>query len=297
MLEIKDLEKSYGSHKVLKGITFEVKPSTIVGLIGKNGAGKTTIFHSLLNFFQYDGEILFDGKIISQVTFERIGYLPEERSVMPKETVFEQVTYLAQLKGMSAKEVKELLPQWMERLQVKGKMTDKIVRLSKGNQQKVQIIATLIHKPDLIILDEPFSGLDPVTAGLLKNVILAEKERGACIIFSDHIMADVEEVCDRIVMLKEGEIALSGTIQEVRNAFPKTRLTVSSELDKASLENLDGVVSAQETPLGAWLLHLEAEEVGKRLFDQLSKGRYIQTFDQQPPTLDDIFKMTLGGNQ
>lgn len=297
MLEIQELKKSYGSHQVLKGISFDVKPSTVVGLVGKNGAGKTTIFHSLLKFFSYEGEVLFDGKKMSQDLFPRIGYLPEERSVLPKETVLEQVSYLAQLKGMSAKEVKRRLPEWMERLEVKGKMSDKIVRLSKGNQQKIQIIATLIHEPDLIILDEPFSGLDPVTSGLLKKVIESEKERGAAIIFSDHVMSDIEEVCDQLVMLKEGEIALKGSIQEVRSSFGRTRLFVSTSLGKEELEALPQVLSARLTSMGTWCLNLESEEAGQALFDYFSQGNYIQTFDQQPPSLDEIFKMTLGGNQ
>ena len=185
----------------------------------------------------------------------------------------------------------------MERLEVKGSLTDKIIRLSKGNQQKIQIIATLIHQPDLIILDEPFSGLDPVTSGLLKAVIMSEKERGACIIFSDHVMSEVEEVCDQIVMLKEGEIVLEGSIQEVRSSFGKTRLHVSSSMNKEELRTLPGVLDASPTPMGTWRLLLENEEVGQKLFDIFSQGSYIETFDQQPPSLDEIFKMTLGGSK
>ena len=169
MLEVRNLEKSFGSKQVLFGIDFQARPGRILGLVGKNGAGKTTIFHSILKFLEYQGEISLDGQDIRQETYARIGYLPEERSLMPKLTVLEQVRYLATLKGMDAKEVKEKLPQWMKRLEVKGKLTDKIKSLSKGNQQKIQLIITLIHEPDLIILDEPFSGLDPVNTELLKQ--------------------------------------------------------------------------------------------------------------------------------
>lgn len=153
--------------------------------MGKNGAGKTTIFHSILRFLEYSGDIQLDGKAISQETYKEIGYLPEERSLMPKLTIYEQVRYLANLKGMSTAEVKE-------KLQVKGKLIDKIKSLSKGNQQKVQLIITMIHEPKLIILDEPFSGLDPVNTEVLKQVIFEEKERDATIIFSDHVMTNVE---------------------------------------------------------------------------------------------------------
>ena len=155
MLEIRNLEKSFGNKQVLFGVDLTAQQGHILGLVGKNGAGKTTIFHSILRFLDYSGEIRLDGKAITQETYKEIGYLPEERSLMPKLTIFEQVRYLAALKGMSTAEVKEKLPTWMEKLQVKGKLTDKIKSLSKGNQQKVQLIITLIHEPKLIILDEP----------------------------------------------------------------------------------------------------------------------------------------------
>jgi ABC-2 type transport system ATP-binding protein len=179
----------------------------------------------------------------------------------------------------------------MERLEVKGKETDKIKSLSKGNQQKLQLIATLIHEPDLIILDEPFSGLDPVNASILKEVIKAERERGAMIIFSDHNMANVEELCDQVVLLSQGNIALQGTIKEVRESFGKTRLFVSSQLTKDELEELPHVISASKTQLGSWCLTLDNENAGKELFTVLTKGDYIQTFDQQAPSLDEIFRM------
>lgn len=240
MLEVRSLEKSFGSKQVLFGIDFQARPGRILGLVGKNGAGKTTIFHSILKFLEYQGEIGLDGQDIRQETYARIGYLPEERSLMPKLTVLEQVRYLATLKGMDAKEVKEKLPQWMKRLEVKGKLTDKIKSLSKGNQQKIQLIITLIHEPDLIILDEPFSGLDPVNTELLKQVIFQEKERGATIIFSDHVK----------------QVSL--------------------------------------TKQGSWKLILEDESAGRELFPILTQGQYIATFDQQAPTIDEIFKLESG---
>ncbi|KXT79272.1 ABC transporter ATP-binding protein [Streptococcus sp. DD13] len=294
MLEIQELRKSFGEKEVLHGVSFAVEPGRILGLVGKNGAGKTTIFHSILNFVSFTGKIIFDGQRITQQTFERVGYLPEERSLMPKLTVRDQVAYLAELKGMSRKEVSRVLPSWMERLQVKGEVTDKIKSLSKGNQQKVQLIATLIHQPDLIILDEPFSGLDPVNASLLKQVILEEKQRGATIIFSDHVMTDVEEICDDLVMLKDGEVALAGTVQEVRLSYGRTRLFISSDWTQEELEQLPHVLEVSVTKQGTWRLILEDESAGRDLFDKLTGGQYIQTFDQQPPTVDEIFRMIAG---
>lgn len=294
MLEIQKLEKSFGQKQVLFGVDFKTESGQILGLIGKNGAGKTTIFHSILRFLEYSGRISFEGKAISQDTYRGIGYLPEERSLMPKLTVYEQVRYLANLKGVSSAVVREKLPQWMERLQVKGKLTDKIKSLSKGNQQKVQLIITLLHEPNLIILDEPFSGLDPVNTEILKQVIIEEKERGATIIFSDHVMTNVEELCDKIIMLRDGEVILDGSVQEVRNRYGKTRLFVSSALSQVELEALPHVSRASLTNQGIWRLILDDETAGKDLFDLLTKGQYIATFDQQAPTIDEIFKLESG---
>lgn len=294
MLEIQKLEKSFGQKQVLFGVDFRAESGQILGLIGKNGAGKTTIFHSILRFLEYSGRISFEGKAISQDTYREIGYLPEERSLMPKLTVYEQVRYLANLKGVPNAVVKEKLPQWMERLQVKGKVTDKIKSLSKGNQQKVQLIITLLHEPNLIILDEPFSGLDPVNTEILKQVIIEEKERGATIIFSDHVMTNVEELCDDVVMIRDGKVILDGSVQEVRNQYGKTRLFVSSSLSQTELEALPHVTKASLTNQGTWRLVLDDEAAGKELFDLLTKGQYIETFDQQAPTIDEIFKLESG---
>lgn len=294
MLEIQNLEKSFGQKQVLFGVDFKAESGQILGLIGKNGAGKTTIFHSILHFLEHSGNITFDKQPISQETYRKIGYLPEERSLMPKMTVYEQVRYLANLKGVPNAVVKEKLPQWMERLQVKGKVTDKIKSLSKGNQQKVQLIITLLHEPNLIILDEPFSGLDPVNTEILKQVIIEEKERGATIIFSDHVMTNVEELCDDVVMIRDGKVILDGSVQEVRNQYGKTRLFVSSSLSQTELEALPHVSKANLTNQGTWRLILDDEAAGKDLFDLLTKGQYIETFDQQAPTIDEIFKLESG---
>ncbi len=263
MLEVRNLEKSFGSKQVLFGVDFQASPGRILGLVGKNGAGKTTIFHSMLKFLEYQGEISLDGQEIRQETYARIGYLPEERSLMPKLTVLEQVRYLATLKGMDAKEVKEKLPQWMEKLEVKGKLTDKIKSLSKGNQQKIQLIITLIHEPDLII-------------------------------FSDHVMTNVEELCDDILMIRDGRVVLHGPVQDVRNQYGKTRLFVSSERSKEELESLPHVKQVSLTKQGSWKLILDDESAGRELFPILTQGQYIATFDQQAPTIDEIFKLESG---
>ena len=215
MLEIRNLEKSFGNKQVLFGVDLTAQQGHILGLVGKNGAGKTTIFHSILRFLDYSGEIRLGGKAITQETYKEIGYLPEERSLMPKLTIFEQVRYLAALKGMSTAEVKEKLPTWMEKLQVKGKLTDKIKSLSKGNQQKVQLIITLIHEPKLIIMDEPFVGLDPKASHLLKGLMRDLCDRGGAIFFSTHVLEVAEKLCDKIAIIKAGKLVVSGNTQDV----------------------------------------------------------------------------------
>ncbi|WP_311407861.1 ABC transporter ATP-binding protein [Liquorilactobacillus uvarum] len=294
MLKVDALCKSFSDKNVLKGINFAVPSGQITGLVGKNGAGKTTIFHSILNFVGFEGEISFDGKSLTEKNYSNIGYLPEERSLMPKLTVFEQVRFLANLKGVSTKDVQKRLGEWLERLQVKGKPEDKIKSLSKGNQQKIQLICTLLHEPKLIILDEPFSGLDPINTDLLKQVILEEKKRGATIIFSDHDMTNVEEVCDDLIMISNGKVVLNGNIQKVRNSFGLTRIFVRSEWTREQLAGLEHVTKVSQTRSGSCRLEIDDEKYGAELFKTITKGKYVQTFDQQPPTLNEIFKIKAG---
>lgn len=294
MLQVENLNKSFGSKQVLFDINFKADNGKILGLIGKNGSGKTTLFHSILKFVKYQGTITIDGHSFSSRDYNSVGYLPEERSLMPKLTVLEQVSFLASLKGMKKDEVKHDLQDWMQKLEVKGQITDKIKSLSKGNQQKIQLIATLIHQPNLIILDEPFSGLDPVNVEIIKEVILQEKKRGATILFSDHDMSNVEELCDDVVMINNGHIVLNGAVNDVRNNFGLTRLFIRTDLNLDNVKNLPGVENAILQNNGIYKLWLTNASYGKEIFNTLSHGKYLQTFDQEPPTLDEIFKMKAG---
>jgi ABC-2 type transport system ATP-binding protein len=296
MLQVKNLNKSFGSKQVLFDINFKADNGKILGLIGKNGSGKTTLFHSILKFVKYQGKITIDNHSFSSRDYNSVGYLPEERSLMPKLTVLDQVSFLASLKGMKKDTVKHDLQDWMQKLEVKGKTTDKIKSLSKGNQQKIQLIATLIHQPNLIILDEPFSGLDPVNVEIIKNVILQEKRRGATIIFSDHDMSNVEELCDDVVMINNGHLVLNGTVNEVRNNFGLTRLFIRADLGLDEVKKLPGVENAILQNNGIYKLWLAAANYGQEIFKILSHGEYLQTFDQEPPTLDEIFKLKAGEN-
>ncbi|AYE39086.1 ABC transporter ATP-binding protein [Companilactobacillus zhachilii] len=294
MLKIQNVSKDFGSLKALNNVSFDVADGQILGLIGQNGAGKSTTFHSILNFLNYQGTITWNNQPITEAVFNEIGYLPEERSLMPKLTIEQQIVYLARLKNKSAKEIRPQIDEWLERFAVKGNKKDKIKDLSKGNQQKVQLICTLIHHPKLIILDEPFSGLDPVNADLLKQAIITAKEQGAAIIFSSHDMENVEEICDGLVMLRNGQVVLEGTVRDVRQSFGKTRILVTTDWTKEQLLALPHVLQVQRHEEKRYVLDLDDETAGPDIFEALTQGKYIEEFSQQPPTLDEIFRLKAG---
>lgn len=294
MLKIQNIKKDFGSLKALDDVSFNVEDGQILGLIGQNGAGKSTTFHSILNFLNYQGTITWNNQPITEAVFNEIGYLPEERSLMPKLTIEQQIVYLARLKNKPAKEIRPQIDEWLQRFAVKGNKKNKIKDLSKGNQQKVQLICTLIHHPKLIILDEPFSGLDPVNADLLKQAIITAKEQGAAIIFSSHDMENVEEICDSLVMLRNGHVVLKGTVREVRQSFGKTRILVTTDWSKEQLLALPHVIQVQRHEEKRYVLELDDESAGPDIFETLTQGRYIEEFSQQPPTLDEIFRLKAG---
>lgn len=294
ILIIKQLSKQFSGHPALQEVSMQVDNGHILGLIGQNGAGKSTTFHSILNFIDYDGTIAWNHAPINKDTLNQIGFLPEERSLFTELTVQQQITYFAQLKGRSKKWVQTQLPVWMEKFAVKGQPTDKINSLSKGNQQKIQLICTLIHEPNLIILDEPFSGLDPVNADFLKQAILDAKTRGATIIFSSHNMNNIAELCDEIVMLNNGQVVLNGPIEEIRNQFGKNTLFVTTDMPASELAQLPGVNQLTVCGPRRYKLQLNNPDVGRELFQRISHGEYIEEFSQQAPSLDEIFRHKAG---
>ena len=294
MLQVKNLNKSFGSKQVLFDINFKADNGKILGLIGKNGSGKTTLFHSILKFVKYQGKITIDNHSFSSRDYNSVGYLPEERSLMPKLTVLDQVSFLASLKGMKKDTVKHDLQDWMQKLEVKGKTTDKIKSLSKGNQQKIQLIATLIHQPNLIILDEPFSGLDPVNVEIIKNVILQEKRRGATIIFSDHDMSNVEELCDDVCILDKGQLVVSGDINHVRASNGNKKVVIESETTIPDLTNIRGIIHSENMKQGLQLT-IENEDVAKDIYQVVAHQGYVKRFQVVEPSLQDIFIEKVGG--
>ncbi|MGX6962143.1 ABC transporter ATP-binding protein [Vagococcus xieshaowenii] len=299
MLEVKGLVKTFGEMTAVDQLSFTIPKGTILGLIGQNGAGKTTTFRLILNFLKANqGQVLWDGQPLTEKDYDMIGYLPEERGLYPKISIEEQLIYFARLRGKSKREIEPKIDEWMEKFQVKGKRTDKVKSLSKGNQQKVQLIATLIHEPKLIILDEPFSGLDPVNAELLKNGIIELKDKGACVIFSSHNMENVEKICDHLIMLRNGQTVLDGEVHTIRQSFGRTKLMIDSSLPLETIQAIDGVLSTKQRPDGMLEVNLRGEEVGKDIFKQAAAYGYMPVFNQFPPTLEDIFKMKVGeGNE
>jgi ABC-2 type transport system ATP-binding protein len=295
MLEVQGLKKSFGSVKAVDDLNFTVEKGQIMGLIGQNGSGKTTTFRIILRLLMQDaGTVHWRGKPFSKEFFDHVGYLPEERGLNQKMTVEHQILYFAQLRGKKKSEIEPLIDKWMEDLEVVGNRQDKVKALSKGNQQKVQLICTLIHEPDLIILDEPFSGLDPVNAELLEDGIRVARDRGASIIFSSHNMNNVEDLCDNLIMLKNGQQVLYGTIDEIRESFGRTRLFLESALSKEILRSIEGVERIVEVKNGTYEIELAHPDIGYEIFDLATKNGYIPTFSQQPPTIEEIFKRIAG---
>lgn len=298
MLEVKHLRKTFGDLVAVNDVSFEIAPGQILGMIGRNGSGKTTIFRMILDFLtpEGQGEVLWNGEPLAKEIYHLVGYLPEERGLYEKLTIEQQITYFAKLRGMTADDIDRQIDYWMDKFEVKGSRKDKVATLSKGNQQKVQLIATLIHQPKILILDEPFSGLDPVNADLLMQGITDLKEKGSCIIFSSHNMNNVEEICDKLVMIHNGDQLLYGTVDEVRESFGRTRIFIETdEWTKDSLQDLVGVLQVKELRPHHFRLEIDQAESGKDLFETITKHQYIATFSQQPPSLEEIFKLKAGG--
>ena len=294
MIEIKNLSKNFGDLKALDNVSFDVKKGELFGVIGQNGAGKSTLFRSMMNFYDhFDGQILYEGRPMAESPLEKIGFLPEERSLSPKKTIREEVKFFARLNQMRNLDEKTL-QTYFDRFEIKGSLDDKIKSLSKGNQQKVQLLASLIYKPEFLILDEPFSGLDPYNANLLMGIIKEINNQGTTIIFSSHNMENVEYLCDRLIMLKNGKIVLKGSPNEIRNSYEKDLVKVRTEEDLSEIFPQYDV----KRDGNLWTIRLEKEEDGRGIFDKLvEKLGYLEMFSQEPPSLNEIFARKVEENE
>ncbi len=300
-LEVKDIRKSFGETEILHGINFEVESGRALGLLGRNGAGKTTTIRILMDVFHANsGEILLDGeKFIPSK--HQIGYLPEERGLYPKRKVMDQMIYLANLRGMKNREAKVNAEKWLKRLEVFEYASRKLEPLSKGNQQKVQLASTLVCNPEIVILDEPFSGLDPVNSQILKDVVnelIADKR---LVIFSSHQMSYVEEFCDHITIIDHGRVVLAGELKEIKKEYGKNRLMLAAEND--SVEHLAEKVEREWPDLVRvsgrkkefLILELKEGVDRRRLMEKLvASDVEVERFGRYEPSLNDIFVSKVG---
>ena len=300
-LEVKDLRKSFEETEVLHGISFSVQSGKALGLLGRNGAGKTTTIRILMDVFKGNsGEILINGKKFNPRDYQ-IGYLPEERGLYPKKKVTEQIVYLATLRGMNKKDAKESTKKWLKRLGVEEYANRKLETLSKGNQQKVQLAQTLICNPDIVILDEPFSGLDPVNSQILKDVVNELIAEDKLVIFSSHQMSYVEEFCEEIAIINKGEIVLAGNLRAIKKDFGKNRLAFSAnnynleDLSNYCKENFNDIVSIYEIKKNFIVLELCEGFTKNALLNRILKTDIdIEHFSIYEPTLTDIFVLKAG---
>lgn len=294
LFEVKDLYKSFGEKKVLEGIGFSAQSGRALGLLGRNGAGKTTTIRIITGVFPADsGQVLLDGAPMNHQDIS-IGYLPEEHGLYPKKTITEQIVYLAQLRGMRVKDARASLARWLAKLDVQEYANKKLDTLSKGNQQKIQLVAALVTNPDFLILDEPFSGLDPVNAALLKAVVKDQIQKGKLVLFSSHQMNYVEEFCDSIAILHEGKIVLSGQIDEIKRSYDRSIIEVASgqrdAIEAFCADKLAALVAKTERGADKLYIHLKKPEQKAALLEALSgQGFDIDLFAVYEPSLNDIF--------
>ena len=292
ILELKNIEKSFGEKKVLTGVSFKAESGKAFGLLGRNGAGKTTSIRILMDVFPANsGEVLMDGKPIDYNKVG-IGYLPEERGLYPKKSIIDQLIYFAELKGMSRKGAVKSIDYWLERLGMTEYRNKKLDTLSKGNQQKIQLITALAHDPDIVILDEPFSGLDPVNAMLLKDVVKEQITKGKILLFSSHQMSYIEEFCDSIAILKDGKVAITGDLRDIKRDYPRDRLVVRTEMPEKILADFGTNCTQAEN--GDLMIRLNDPSEKKVIMQRLTENYDIDEVRVYEPSLNDIFVASAG---
>ncbi len=297
LLSVRGVSKQFAAHKALENVSIEVPRGRIFGLLGPNGAGKTTLIRIINHITLPDtGEVWFDGKSLSQEDVAQIGYLPEERGLYRKMKVGEQALYLAQLKGLSRHEAQKRLEVWFEKFQIMPWWNKKLEELSKGMQQKIQFIITVLHEPKLLIFDEPFSGFDPLNAELLKQEMLQLRDRGATIIFSTHNMASVEEVCDDIALIHRSQVRLQGNVQDIReqNRTGEFSLTTTSGQLTEQPDQFVILEQRQQGALTTYRLKKQEHLTNSALVQRLDNEVEIRSFSEILPTMNDIFLRTVG---
>lgn len=293
-LKIEQVTKKFGQFTAVNQISFELEKGKMLGFLGRNGAGKTTTFRMILGLSEpTEGRITYNGKAIDHTMYDHIGYLPEERGLHPKLTVNEELTYLATLKGMDKVAILEAIDYWLERFKITENRFKKIEALSKGNQQKVQLLASMLHEPELLILDEPFSGLDPVNVELLKQAVKDLNAKGTTIIFSSHRMEHIEELCDAVCILNRGEMVVQGDIQSVKESVGYKRVVVDAPYDLSEVASLPGVLHHKVVKTENFFT-VSDETVAKVIFEVVQQKGYAKRFQLMEPTMNEIFIEKVG---
>lgn len=286
-LEFRNIKKNFGEKEVLKGISFTAESGRAFGLLGRNGAGKTTAIRILMGVFPAnEGEVLIDGQPIDHEKIG-IGYLPEERGLYPKKKIIDQLVYFCALKGMKQQDAVKAIDYWLERLQITEYRNKKLDTLSKGNAQKVQLVTALAHNPEIVILDEPFSGLDPVNAMLLKSVVKEEIEKGKIVLFSSHQMSYIEEFCDDIAIINGGNVVITGDLAEIKRNYPRNELVVRSQSIDDIIERFGE--KAKKTDSERAMITLDSENDKAETMQFITDNFDIDEIKVFEPSLNDIF--------
>ena len=289
LLKIENVVKRFQSKAAVDGISMEIEKGKIFGLLGPNGAGKTTLIRMITRIFNADeGKIYINGEEITDLHPTLIGYMPEERGLYKKMKVGEQLMYLAQLRGMSYDTAKDTLIDWLTRFEMKDWWNKTIDELSKGMQQKVQFVATIAHNPKLLVLDEPFSGLDPVNTAMIKTEIIKLKEKGTTILFSTHRMEQVEEICEDIALINEGKVILSGNMQEIKNTYKENKFILEfNKIPDTDLSRAYNILVSNDKGMTVKLT--ESQNSNQLLQDMLHSKAEIRSFNESLPSLNEIF--------
>jgi ABC-2 type transport system ATP-binding protein len=294
VLKLEHVSKRFGQFTAVEDLSLVIPEKEMFGFLGANGAGKTTTFRMILGLLDAsDGRITWDDKPIDYSASHLVGYLPEERGLYPKLKVRDQIVYLGRLRGMKKEEALAELRIWLSRFKIQEYENKKVEELSKGNQQKIQFIAAVIHKPKLLILDEPFSGLDPINVELLKEAVLSLKENGSTIVFSSHRMEHVEEMCEHLCILHKGRTVVHGSLKDIKRAFGKKNLVIHADFPLEFLKTYPGVLKSKTTTEGIHL-QIEGEKIAEQVLKEIVNMGFIRKFTLEEPSLNDIFIEKVG---
>lgn len=293
MLKVNNITKYYGDNLAVDNLSFEVKNGEIFGLLGSNGAGKTTTFRIIMGLLDSNsGEVTLDNKKIDYSITDKISFVTEERSLLTKMTVKEQIVYYGRLKGLKETEILKRLDIWLEKFQITDYKNRKIKELSKGNQQKIQFIAAVINEPKLLILDEPFTGLDPINVEMLKDAISELQKKGCSIIFSSHQMEHIEKFCEKLVILVKGKTVLEGYLKDIKENYQKKNIIIRGDINEDDLLKTSGVLEINKKA-NEYVIKIENNEIIEKVFKKISKNS-ITKFVVEEPSLNEIFIAKVG---